>query len=77
MNNTSSQCNLKPEWTVWKRGMRLSLGHGQIGLARLQQLTRANCALLRVCLLLCLFEYNISLFSKVEYVYIYIFFSLT
>ncbi|CAH8571502.1 unnamed protein product [Schistosoma mattheei] len=47
MNNTSSQCNLKPEWTVWKRGMRLSLGHGQIGLARLQQLTRANCALLR------------------------------
>ncbi|CAH8534152.1 unnamed protein product [Schistosoma turkestanicum] len=51
--HTSSHCNhrdnhnLKPEWTIWKRGMRLSLGHGQIGLARLQQLTRANCALLR------------------------------
>ncbi|VDQ14588.1 unnamed protein product [Trichobilharzia regenti] len=38
---------MKPEWTVWKRGMRLSFGHGRIGLARLQQLTRTNCALLR------------------------------
>ncbi|XP_018645712.1 protein kinase [Schistosoma mansoni] len=45
--HTFMNTSLKPEWTVWKRGMRLSLGHGQIGLARLQQLTRANCALLR------------------------------
>ncbi|CAH8574566.1 unnamed protein product [Heterobilharzia americana] len=46
-NLPPSQFSLKPEWTVWRRGMRLSLCHGQIGLARLQQLTRANCALLR------------------------------
>ncbi|KAK4468172.1 hypothetical protein MN116_008335 [Schistosoma mekongi] len=46
-NSVSHHNNLKPEWTVWKRGMRLSLGHGQIGLARLQQLTLTNCALLR------------------------------
>ncbi|TGZ50430.1 hypothetical protein CRM22_010824 [Opisthorchis felineus] len=37
----------KPEWTLWKHGMRLSLADGLIGLARLQQFTRANCALHR------------------------------
>ncbi|KAF5403505.1 hypothetical protein PHET_03275, partial [Paragonimus heterotremus] len=35
------------EWTVWNRGMRLSLANGRIGLARLQQFTRSSCALHR------------------------------
>ncbi|VDP29912.1 unnamed protein product [Echinostoma caproni] len=35
------------EWTLWKRGMRLSIANGQIGLARLQQFTRGPCALHR------------------------------
>ncbi|KAF6771733.1 hypothetical protein AHF37_10483 [Paragonimus kellicotti] len=50
------------EWTVWNRGMRLSLANGRIGLARLQQFTRSSCALHRVgqprslCDVTCLFS---------------------